>query len=308
MITGNPLVLDDVQIQFDPASLDILNVMLALMMFGAALSVRTADFRYILRSPRAPLIGLFCQFALLPAATWGLTRLLSLDPSLALGMILVAACPGGSFSNIMTFLGRGHLATSVSMTTISSLAALVMTPLNFMFYASLHPDTQAMAQGILVEPDQLVQLVALVLVAPVLLGMIAGNRYPILAARAERPVRWLSLLIFLVFVAIAFSRNGFLFLEHAADFSGLVILHNLVALALGWGISGLARLPEVQRRAVTMEVGIQNSGLGLIIVFTFYPELGGMMLITAFWGVWHLVSGLLLAAYWSRQQPAPAMA
>ncbi|MHA7880426.1 MAG: bile acid:sodium symporter family protein [Saccharospirillum sp.] len=301
-------MLDDVHIQFDPASLDVLNGLLALMMFGAALSVRWADFRYILRSPKAPAIGLFCQFILLPAATWMLTRLLQVEPSMALGMILVAACPGGSFSNIMTFLSRGHVATSVSMTAVSSMAALVLTPLNFVFYASLSPDTRALVQSIAVEPGQLIRLVALVLVVPLILGMMIGQRFEAFARRADKPVRWLSLAVFLVFVGIAFSRNGGLFLEHATAFAAVVVLHNLLALSLGWGMARLVQLPEDQRRAVTLEVGIQNSGLGLIIVFGFFPQLGGMMLITAFWGVWHLVSGLLLSGFWARREADPALA
>lgn len=301
-------MLDEVQIQFDPASLDLLNGLLALMMFGAALSVRWADFGYIARSPKAPLIGLFCQFVLLPAATWMLTRLLQVEPSMALGMILVAACPGGSFSNIMTFLSRGHLATSVSMTAVSSMAALVLTPLNFVFYASLAPETRALVQSIAVEPWQLIRLVALVLVLPLVLGILVGQRYNHFAQRADKAVRWLSLLVFLIFVGIAFSRNGGLFIEYAAAFAALVVVHNMVALALGWGMARLARLPEDQSRAVTLEVGIQNSGLGLIIVFGFFPHLGGMMLITAFWGVWHLVSGLLISSYWARREASPVLA
>lgn len=300
-------MLDDVQIQFDPASLDVLNGLLALMMFGAALSVRWADFRYIVRSPKAPMIGLFCQFVLLPAATWLLTRLLQVEPSMALGMILVAACPGGSFSNIMTYLSRGHLATSVSMTAISSMAALVLTPLNFVLYASLAPETRALMQSIAVEPWQLIRLVALVLVLPLILGILVGQRYNHFAQKADKPVRWLSLLVFLVFVGIAFSRNGALFIEHASAFAVLVVVHNMVALSLGWGMARLARLPEDQSRAVTLEVGIQNSGLGLIIVFGFFPHLGGMMLITAFWGVWHLVSGLMISSYWARREASPAL-
>ncbi len=296
-------MLDSVQIAFDPASLDMLNFMLAIMMFGAALSVKVSDFHYVLKSPKAPVIGLICQFILLPAATYGLTRILALDPSLALGMILVAACPGGSFSNIITFLSRGHVATSVSMTAISSLAAIIMTPLNFTFYASLAPETRAIVQAIDVEPLAMVQLIGWVLGVPLALGMLVGHKFPAFAARADKPARWVSLAIFLMFVGVAFSRNGGLFVEHATAFAGLVVLHNALALALGWAAASWARLPDDQRRAVILEVGIQNSGLGLIILFSFYPHLGGMMLITAFWGVWHLVSGLLLSAYWSRRPP-----
>lgn len=292
-------MLDHIQIQFNPDSLFLLNLLLALMMFGASLSVRLADFRYLLHSPKAPLIGLFCQFVVLPFITFLLTRLLNIDPSMALGMILVASCPGGSFSNIMTWLARGHLATSVSMTAISTVAAMVMTPLNFAFYASLNDATLAIFSEISVRPIELVQLIAIVLVIPLILGMLTSHYFPRIAEKADKPFRLGSLLIFFAFVAIAFSSNGALFLEHAEAFTGLVVLHNAMALLIGYFMAKLFKLEEEQTRAVTLEVGIQNSGLGLIILFSFFPHVGGMMIITAFWGVWHLVSGSGLAIWWS---------
>lgn len=300
-------MLDQLQIQFNPASLSLLNAMLAFMMFGAALSIRASDFRYILRAPKAPLVGLFCQFVLLPLLTWVLIQPLAIAPSLKLGMILVAACPGGSFSNVMTWLSRGHLATSVSMTAISSLAAMVMTPLNFIFYANLSSDTRVLVESIAVAPAQVMTLVALVVGLPILLGMLVAHYQPILAERLERLMRSLSLLIFLAFVVIAFANNGTLFVEHGEKFAGLVIAHNILAISIGWLAGYLARLSTGERRAVTLEVGIQNSGLALILLFTFYPSVGGMMLIAAFWGVWHLVSGLVLASFWGRRPP-PSLA
>lgn len=294
-------MLDTVQINFNPDSFALLNGLLALMMFGASLSVRLDDFRYLLAAPKAPLIGLVSQFVLLPALTFAVTQLLGVDPSMALGMILVASCPGGSFSNIMTWLSRGHLATSVSMTGISTLAALVMTPFNFAFYAGLDPQTAMLLAQISVEPFEIMQLILVVLVLPLIAGMIVGQMFPELSSRLDTPFRWLSMMLFFAFVGIAFSSNGDIFLAHAHKFIGLVMLHNALALGLGYVSSRLARLPEDQTRAVTLEVGIQNSGLGLIILFNFYPDLGGMMIITAFWGVWHLVSGLSLSLFWSRR-------
>jgi BASS family bile acid:Na+ symporter len=226
---------------------------------------------------------------------------LQVDPSIALGMILVASCPGGSFSNIMTWLAGGHLATSVSMTGISTLTALLMTPLNFAFYANLNAETSAILADIAVAPAEVMELILMVLVLPLLGGMLVGRRFPAVASKLDRPFRWLSTLLFLIFVAVAFSANGNLFLQYAQYFVGLVILHNAIALLLGYTSSRAIGLDNAQTRAVTLEVGIQNSGLGLIIVFNFYPELGGMMIITAFWGVWHLVSGLALALLWSRR-------
>lgn len=288
-------------VQFDPASLITLNVILALMMFGVSLNLRPADFQRVLTIPRAPVAGLIAQFLLLPLGTCLFTWFFRIDPDLALGMILVASCPGGSFSNIMTWLGKGSVAVSVSMTAVSSLAATVMTPFNFALYGWLNPHTRAYLQEIAIEPGNILLLVLLVLAVPLILGMVTGGRFPKLAVRSERPLRFVSLLIFLAFVAIAFLNNVELFMARFHTFFWLVVGHNLLALGLGYAMARLMKLSVPDRRAVTMEVGIQNSGLGLVILFTFFPDAGGMMLITAFWGVWHLVSGLTLSQIWARR-------
>ena len=288
-------------IVFNPASLIMLNAILALMMFGVSLSLRFDDFKRILLYPVAPLAGLFAQFLLLPLATCLFTWALNIEPELALGMILVASCPGGSFSNIMTWLARGNVAVSVSMTAVSSLAATVLTPLNFAFYGWLNPHTRQHLTQITIEPSSILLLVLLVLALPLVLGMLTGRKFPKLVTRSEKPLRIISLLIFLVFVAIAFSNNFALFIERFSSFFWLVVAHNLLALSLGYGMGTALKLSVPDRRAVTLEVGIQNSGLGLVILFTFFPQAGGMMLITAFWGVWHLVSGLTLSQFWARR-------
>ncbi|MDN3448496.1 bile acid:sodium symporter family protein [Psychrobacter sp. APC 3281] len=287
-------------VAFEPRSLILLNFILALMMFGVSLSLRLEDFKRIVLSPIAPIAGLFAQFFLLPLATCLFTWALNIDPELALGMILVASCPGGSFSNIMTWLARGNVAVSVSMTAVSSLAAAILTPVNFAFYGWLNPHTREYLTKITIEPSSILILVLLVLALPLVLGMVTGRRLPDLVVRIQKPLRIFSLLVLMAFVAIAFSSNFALFLERFHSFFWLVVGHNLLALSLGYGMGLMLKLPVADRRAVTLEVGIQNSGLGLVILFTFFPEAGGMMLITAFWGVWHLVSGLTLSQVWAR--------
>lgn len=215
-------------------------------------------------------------------------------------MILVASCPGGSFSNIMAWLARGNVAVSVSMTAVSSLAAAILTPVNFAFYGWLNPHTREYLTKITIEPSSILILVLLVLALPLVLGMVTGRRLPDLVVRIQKPLRIFSLLVLMTFVAIAFSSNFALFLERFHSFFWLVVGHNLLALSLGYGMGLVLKLPVADRRAVTLEVGIQNSGLGLVILFTFFSEAGGMMLITAFWGVWHLVSGLTLSQIWAR--------
>jgi len=295
--------MDAVQIQFDPSSLLLINLILALMMFGVSLDLRAEDFRRIVREPRAPMIGLFAQFLLLPALTCLACWALRIDPQLALGMQLVAACPGGSFSNIMTWMARGNVAVSVSMTAVSSLAAGVLTPLNFALYAWLNPYTRPLLTDIALDPLGLLLMVLLVLGLPLVLGMFIGRRFPLLTLKVEKPLRIFALLVMLAFVGLAFGRNWQQFLQHFHLFFWLVVAHNAMALLIGYGSARLSGLPVADRRAITLEVGIQNSALGLVIIFTFFPQASGMLLIAAFWGCWHLVSGLSLAWLWSRSAP-----
>nr|WP_071870946.1 bile acid:sodium symporter family protein [Atopomonas hussainii] len=295
-----------VEIQFDPASLVLINLLLAVMMFGVSLELRVAHFSAILRAPKAPVVGLIAQFLLLPALTCALIWLLPIAPELGLGMLLLAACPGGTFSNIMTWLARGDVAVSVSMTAVSSLAASVLTPLNFAFYAWLNPKTQALLSSIHIAPLELLLMVLLVLGVPLVAGMWVGRRFPQLSQRIEQPLRWVALAVMLGFVAIAFGRNWSAFVAHFHLFFYLVVGHNALALLVGFAAARLTGLNPAQQRAITLEVGIQNAALGLAIIFTFFPQATGMLLIAAFWGTWHLVSGLLLALYWSRQ-PLPVL-
>lgn len=285
--------------QMSPAALLVLNAVLALMMFGVSLGLRPADFAAVLRRPQAPVTGLVAQFLLLPALTCLVTTWLQIDPGLALGMILVSCCPGGSFSNVMTWIGRANVATSVSMTAVSSLAAVVLTPLNFALYGSLNPYTREILQEVALPAQNMITLVVMVLALPMLLGMAVGARFPRFVQGSERYFRTGSLLVFLLFVVISFSKHWHTAVQVAGSVLVLVIAHNALAFLIGNTSGRLMRLPLADRRAVTMEVGIQNSGLALAILFTFYPSAGEMLVVAGFWGVWHLVSGLGLAGYWN---------
>lgn len=291
----------ELDIQFSESSLLILNIVIATMMFGVSLTLRVEDFKRVLQKPVAPAIGMFAQFLVLPALTCLGTWLFNVPPEFALGMMLVASCPGGAFSNVMTWLARGNVAVSVSMTAISSLAATVMTPFNFALYANLNPHTRPLFQEISLSAVELLGLILVVLALPIVLGMVIGKRYPMLAAKSEKPLRVISLLVFFAFVGIAFGNNVKLFLEHFDSFFWLVLIHNTGALMVGYMLARLTRLNQTDTRAVTLEVGIQNSGIALVVLFNFMPHAGGMMLIAAFWGVWHLVSGLTLSNYWARR-------
>ncbi|RUO62225.1 bile acid:sodium symporter family protein [Pseudidiomarina insulisalsae] len=276
----------------------ILNSILAFMMFGIALSLTAADFKRVLTQPKAPLIGLAAQFVLLPFFTFIAITLIPMPAEVALGLLLVSCCPGGSFSNIMTFLGNGNAAMSVSMTGIASLMATLLTPFNFMFYASLNPHTDALLQQISVSATDMLTIVLLVLALPLILGLICAQKFPRFARHSEDFFRLVSLLALIGFVVIALALNWQAFIAGASVFLLAVIVHNTLALGLGWGAARLLGVARPERRAITLEVGLQNSGLGLGIIFTYFSEQMAMAVIAAAWGIWHLISGLGLALYW----------
>ncbi|MBD9676191.1 bile acid:sodium symporter family protein [Pseudomonas sp. PDM18] len=293
----------EVHLEFSGASMIALNAIIALMMFGVSLELRRDDFTRILRQPKAPVIGMLVQFLLLPAATCLLTIVLPIDPELALGMILVATCPSGTFSNIMTWMARGNVAVSASVTAVSGLSAGIFTPLNFALYAGLNPATRDRLTQIHIDPLELVGVVVLVLILPMLLGMALGRHKPQLAQRLEKPLRQLSLLVMLGFVGMAFAKNFQQFMAYFHLFFWLVLLLNGTALLLGYTCARLWKLPDADVRAVTLESGIHNSALGMALILTFFPQAGGMLLIAAFWGCWQLFSGLVLAQLWARRAP-----
>lgn len=295
---------DELVLVFEPGRLLILNLILGLILFGIALDLRLDDFRRVARAGRAAVVGLGAQLLLLPAFTFLLVLWLEPWPSVALGMLLVSSCPGGNTSNYMTHLAKGNTALSVSLSAVSTAAAMVVTPLNLAFWGSLHPSTAGLLRQVDLDPARMAVTVLLILGLPVALGMTLAARRPALARRLRRPLSLFSLLAFVAFVVLALAANLGPLRAHLASVAGLVALHNAVALALGYGAARAVGLAEADRRAVSIEVGIQNTALGLVLIFDFFDGLGGMALIAAWWGVWHLLSGLALAGFWARRPPA----
>ena len=293
---------DDITLRFSPAGLTLLNVILGLVIFGIALDLRPSDFRQVLANRRPAVIGLLAQFLLLPALTAALVAWTAPHPSMALGMLLVASCPGGNISNFLTHLAKGNTALSVGLTGLSTAAATILTPLNFTTWASLLPSTAGLLRDVSLDPLDMLFTVAALLGIPITVGMTLAHRRPDIAQKLRRPMKTLSLIFFTLFVVIALAVNFDHFIRHIGLVAGLVLLHNTSALALGYFAARGTGLPEVDRRAVTLEVGLQNSGLALILIFNFFDGLGGMALVAAWWGVWHLISGLTLATFWSHRR------
>lgn len=280
-------------------------------MFGIALGINPKDFKLVAKRPKSAAVGVISQFLLLPAATFLLVWLLKPDPALALGMIMVAACPGGNISNFISSISGANVALSVSLTGIATLITPIFTPLNFEFWAHSLSDTSLYLQSFRLEFSEILKTVILLLVLPLLLGLWVRAKFKTVSAKIEKPIRILSLIILVGFIVVALANNFNAFMDHLGVVFLIVLLHNAVAFALGYFSGKAAGLPESERRTIAIETGIQNSGLGLIIIFTFFGGNGGMAIIAAWWGIWHIIAGLLLAYYFKQrdkrrgvQQPA----
>ena len=298
--------IDAVRLNFSPATLQALNIILGLVMFGVALDLGIEDFKHALRRPRAFGIGVVCQFLLFPALAFALVWLLEPRPSIALGMFMVAACPGGNMSNFFVSLSRGATALSVCMTAVSTTAAMVMTPFNVTFWGGLHPETAPIIEEFGLDPLSMIGSVVMVLGIPLALGLLVSEKKPEWADKLKKPFKFGSVALFLGLIVVAFASNFGLFLKFIHIIFFPVAILNIAALSLGYIVARGARLDRAESRAVSIEVGIQNSGLGLVLIFAHFEALGGMASVAAWWGIWHMITGLGLAFVWGRRDPERA--
>lgn len=290
--------IDAIKINFNPEQLFLLNICLAFLLFGVALDLRVGHFREIWQSPKATLVGLLSQWLLLPVLTISLILLVQPPVSIALGMALVAACPGGNVSNYAVHLAGANAALSVTLTSISTLGAILLTPLYFGLLSKLIPGSEVYAGTVQVNAGQMVTTILELILLPIVLGMGLQWRFPAFTARIKRPVGAISMTIFLGFILVAVYANFNQIVHYLHLVFFLVFMHNCLALAGGYWLARWNGLPQADIRAISIETGIQNSGLGLILIFNFFDGLGGMAMIAAWWGVWHLISAFSLASWW----------
>lgn len=307
--------LSTLTINFGQGGMMIVNIILAFVMFGVALGIKTSTFKEVFQKPKSVIIGVLMQWIGLPLVTFLVALALNqwITPMIALGMILVACCPGGNISNFISSLSKGNVELSVSMTAITTALAPIVTPLNFFAWGNLYAYIVSVKQDI---PElsipflPMLYQILLLLGLPIVLGMIFAKYYPNATKKITKPAQVLSILLFIGMVLVSFSQNWQIFLDNIIYVFFIVMLHNACALATGFVGAKLAKLPQKDCRSLTVEIGIQNSGLGLVLLFNpviFPPEIwhqhyGGMLLVTAWWGIWHIVSGLTVA-YLFRRKP-----
>ena len=292
---------DDLVIHFEGDELYLMNIALMILMFGIALDLKLQHFKAIVQMPKSIAVGLSSQWILLPLLTIGLILLTDLPESMVLGLLLVAACPGGNVSNFAVHIAGGNSALSISLTTISTIFAVIGTPLIFQILAPLFVDSEVSGINFYIPLDQMALTIGQLIVLPLAIGMGLNHFFPHLASKMTQPIRILSMILFLVIVVVAILGNLENLFQYAHLAFFLVVIHNAMAILGGYSWATLWRLPTKDRRAIAIETGIQNSGLGLILIFNFFDGLGGMALVAASWGIWHLIAGGTLAAFWNQR-------
>ena len=292
----------------------IVNIILAFVMFGVALGIKPRTIKDIFKKPKSIITGAILQWFALPAITFAVALVLSpvITPMIALGMILVASCPGGNISNFLSSLSKGNIVLSVSLTALTTAMAPIITPINFFFWGSMYSHFISIKSDIpmLVIPFvPMLEQILLLLGLPIVLGLLFAHYFPSATKKIIKPSQIISVLLFVGMVVVSFAQNFQIFIDNIFYVFFIVMLHNGTALATGYFGGKVAGLPLNDTKSLTIETGIQNSGLGLILLFNphiFPPEIwhghyGGMLFITAWWGIWHILSGLCVAYYFRRK-------
>jgi BASS family bile acid:Na+ symporter len=309
------LQLDPIKINFSASGMHAINIILSFIMFGVALGIKPSEFKTLIKQPKSLTLGLISQVIALPLVTFIVIIALNnyITPTVAMGMILVASCPGGNISNFMSSLSKANTELSVGLTATTTLLATITTPFNFAFWGGLYVNfiskhAKHMLQPLEIDNGQMFETVFILLGVPLVIGIFFSHYFPKITEKLKKPIQMVSIVFFIAMVVLAFANNFDLFLKYIFYIFIIVLVHNFLALATGFSIGSIFKLPNADRRTLTIETGIQNSGLGLVLLFNpkiFPPELalGGMLFITAWWGIWHIISGLSLSLYWNKIDP-----
>lgn len=294
--------IDKVVINFDEGQLFLLNICLAFLMFGISLDLSLRDFRTLLKTPKAIIVGLSSQLVLLPLVTLILIYIWQPPPSVQMGMMMVAVCPGGNVSNYLVHRSGGNTALSITLTSIVTITAVLITPLSFYAFTSVLPASSDTPIALAIDILSMIGLLLQIVVIPLIAGMTIYRYFPVLRNKISRSVKIFSIFLLLSIIIVALTKNASIVIDYAGTIFLLVLTHNALAFFTGYSFATLNDLNFRDRKAVTIETGIQNSGLGLILIFNYFHGQGGMAVVAAWWGVWHLISGFILSTIWSRRK------
>ena len=265
-----------------------ITILLGIVMFGMGMTLRFEDFRLVLERPKDVLIGTVAQFGIMPLLAWILAHAFSLPPELAAGVILVGTCPGGTSSNVMTYLARGDVALSVSMTMASTILAPIMTPLLTLWLAG---------QWIDIPAGKMMISIAQVVIAPIVLGLLINHFFERPVQKAVKVLPLISVIAIVLIVGAVVSANAGRIMETGALIMVVVMCHNLLGYALGFAVAKLMHMDMAKVKAVSIEVGMQNSGLAASLALLHFGAAAAIP--GALFSVWHNISGSLAANYLS---------
>ena len=292
--------IDTVHVHFEQGQLDLLNYCLSFIMFGVALEISLADFRAVFLRPRAPIVGLLLQFLFFPLVTLGLILLFKPPTSIGLGMALVAACPSGNIANFGVHLAKANVALSVTLNAVIMLLSPILTPFVLWVVASFIPNLASLHQDIRLPLGAMIVLMLKLILLPMLLGLAMQYWLPKLTKSITKPIKRLSLLLFFGVIVAALAGNFDNIVQHLGKIFLIVFLHNAAAMLLGFWAGRAVKLPTNDCRTLAFEAGVHNTGLGLLLIFSFFGGLGGMAVIAAWYGIWDMITMIALASWWSR--------
>ena len=264
----------------------VINYLLGVVMFGMGLTLNLQDFKVVFSRPKDVVTGCVAQFTIMPLLAWVLSKLFHLDEALALGVVLVGCCPGGTASNVITYLAKGDLALSVGMTGVSTLMAPILTPLLTWMLAgkSVNVDVASMFLSIL-----------WIVILPIILGLVVKGLWPQFTERATDYLPAFSSVAIAFIVAIVIAANANKLLAGGLLIVVVVMLHNICGLSLGYMIGRLLKLSEPKKRAISIEVGMQNSGLASSLATIHFAAYPLATIPGAIFSVWHNLSGTAVA-------------
>ena len=299
---GEDSDLDNAVLKMNEDNILFMNISLGFIMLGVALKLRVKDFILVFSAPKSVIIGFLSQFVTLPFLTYLLVLILNPMPSVAMGMMIVAACPGGNISNFMTALANGNTALSVCMTAIASISAVFMTPINISFWGGLHAPTSVILNEVSLDFFEMLKIVGMILLIPLIIGMLLRAFKPKIADILLPVTHYGSILIFGGIVVFAFGANTDLFVKYIHLIIFIVLAHNTIGIFTGYSLARLFKLPGPDQKTLAIETGIQNSGLGLGLIFAFFDGMGGMAIVAGWWGIWHIISGLSIAYFFKNKK------
>ena len=269
----------------------VINPLLGIIMFGMGLTLNANDFRIVFSRPKDIIIGCLAQFTIMPLLAWLLAQFFQLDEALTIGVILVGCCPGGTASNVITYLAKGDLALSVGMTGVSTLLAPVLTPLLVWLTAGETVDVNII--GMLLS-------ILWVVILPIILGLVVKQLWPRHTAEATAYLPALSSIAICAIVLIVIAANAGKLMSSGVLIILVVMLHNLCGLTIGYGIGSILQLSDAKRRAISIEVGMQNSGLASSLATLHFAAFPMATIPGAVFSVWHNISGALVARFFAK--------